>query len=193
MLPEKNDGSHQGSHLPTPSFTQPSPQCHPDRSRGTCCLPACPYEESYPSLAKKFSTLRTYTSAKSATGRFSSINCIASSTLILSILHKTARAIIGARCTPAAQWMYTFASNFSSAASAKSTPSRNNSAGLGSKSSCVGFSSTSIPCFFPNSVSSHSSCMLMMCVIPSSFSCAILSSECQIPPPSAIRSVNQVI
>src|SRR5580658_2218105 len=140
---------------------------------------------------KNSSTLRTYTSAKSATARRPSIKCIASSS-VHPIDPNSAKAIIGARCTPAAQWINTFASLPSSAASAKSTPRRNNSAGFASKSSSVGFHSTSMPCSNPNSVSSNSICMSMMCVIPARATFAMLS-EFQIPPPTAIRSVNHVI
>ncbi len=92
-------GAH--SHLRYSVIPQPSThrtvEPHPQNRYASCS-------------AKKSSTLRTYTSAKSATGRRSSINCLASSTLILSIELSTASAIIGARCTPAAQWMNSLAS-----------------------------------------------------------------------------------
>ena len=56
-------------------------------------------------LFRYFSTLRTYTSAKSATGRFFS-TVLTASCKSHPCAHITASAIIGARCTPAAQWMY---------------------------------------------------------------------------------------
>src|SRR5579862_2596520 len=88
--------------------------------------------------------------------------------------------------------MNIFAPCCANAPSANSSPRRNNSGGFGSKSSSVGFHSTSTPAAFPSGVSSNSICMSMTCVIPA---CATFSmfSAVQIPPPTAIRSVNQVI
>src|SRR3981081_1601166 len=146
-------------------------------------LPPPPFRNS--------STLRTYTSAKSATGRRVSINSIASSTFH-PIEPRIAKAIIGARCTPAAQWINTLAPGSSSATCANCTPRRNSAAGLGSKSSSVGFQSTSTPCSTPKGVSSNSICLSMICVTPVRATLAIFS-DVQIPPPTAIRSVNQVI
>src|SRR5579864_4033774 len=45
---------------------------------------------------------------------------------------------------------------------------------------------------FPSGVSSNSICMSMMCVIPA-FATFAMFSDVQIPPPTAIRSVNHVI
>jgi hypothetical protein len=56
----------------------------------------------FPTPFRNSSTLRTYTSAKSATGRRFSIRSIASSR-VQPIELKSANAIIGARWTPAAQ------------------------------------------------------------------------------------------
>src|SRR3982074_3483793 len=88
--------------------------------------------------------------------------------------------------------MNNFDPGSSSAARANCTPRRNSAAGLDSKSSSVGFQSTSTPCSTPNGVSSNSICMSMIWVTPARATLAILS-DVQIPPPTAIRSVNHVI
>src|SRR5208282_5081991 len=68
----------------------------------------------------------------------------------------------------------------------------NNSSGFSSKSSSVGFHKTSMPYACASGVSSNSICMSMMCVIPALATFAMLS-DVQIPPPTAIRSVNHVM
>src|ERR1700685_2997983 len=60
------------------------------------------------------------------------------------------------------------------------------------KSSSVGFHNTAMPQSSPSGLSSNSSCMSMMCVTPSRPTFAMFSAF-QIPPPTAIRSVTQVI
>ena len=60
------------------------------------------YFPAFTCCCKNFSTLPTYTLAKSTTGRRVSINCIASAIFQLNE-HKIASVIMGARCTPAAQ------------------------------------------------------------------------------------------
>src|ERR1035437_3734562 len=49
-----------------------------------------------------------------------------------------------------------------------------------------------MPCATPSGVSSNSICMSMTCVMPAFATFAMLS-DVQIPPPTAIRSVNHVI
>src|SRR5271165_6793095 len=114
------------------------------------------------------------------------------SSTVQPITPNNASAIIGARCTPAAQCTYNFASSSFSADSANSTPRENTSGGFGSKSSSTGFQQTAIPCGSASSVSSNSICISMMCVIPVRDTSAIFSAV-QIPPPTAIRSVTHVM
>src|SRR5580700_10317544 len=116
---------------------------------------------------------------------------MASST-VHPITANSANVIIGARCTPAAQWINSLAFGSSSAFSANSTPLANTSGGFGSKSSSIRFQQTSILCGFASAVSSNSICMSMMCVIPSCDTFTMFSAD-QIPPPTAIRSVTHVI